>query len=246
MDWRVISIGAMSANGLWGEREPVRTGHATTTLVRTKSLDGEDMTLLVDPGLPGPALLARLRERVNLGPENITHVFLTRFHPDCRRGLEVFEHATWWIAEAEREAVGVPLVTSLKRLTENFEEVDETTAEVLRTDIAVLQRCEVAPDRLGEGVDLFPMHGVSPGLTGVLISTSSSTIVLCGDAIPTQDHLERGEVHREAVDAAAARTSFAEAVEVADVLVLGRDNALVNPSRHGPGPIGTGQTGQSW
>ena len=34
MDIRVISIGTLSANPLWGEREAVRTGHATTTLIQ--------------------------------------------------------------------------------------------------------------------------------------------------------------------------------------------------------------------
>jgi glyoxylase-like metal-dependent hydrolase (beta-lactamase superfamily II) len=232
MDWRVISIGAMSANALWGEREPVRTGHATTTLVRTTNGSGNDMRILVDPGLPGPALTARLRERVNLSPSDITHVFLTSFHPDTRRGLEVFENATWWIAEGEREAVGVPLATSLMRLSENFEEPDSATRAVLESDIATLQRCEAAPDRLGTGVDLFPMPGVSPGLCGLLL-TVGPTVLICGDAIVTQDHLERGEVARYAADIECARESFGEAVEIADVLILGRDNAVPNHARRG-------------
>ncbi|MEM7755300.1 MAG: MBL fold metallo-hydrolase [Planctomycetota bacterium] len=230
MDWRVISIGTMSANGLWGEREPARTGHATTTLVRTTTEDGEPMTILVDPGLPEAALLARLRERANLGPEDITHVFLTSFHPDCRRGIGAFERAVWWVSATEREAVGVPLVQSLKRLTESFEEPDEQTLDVLRTDIAVLQRCEPAPDRLGTAVDLFPLHGVTPGLTGLLLA-AKQTVLLCGDAIATQDHHERGEVDRAAANTSAAKEAFAEAIEVADILVLGRDNAVWNQTR---------------
>lgn len=59
---------------LWGERQAVRTGHATTTLV----VEGE-MKLLIDPGLPGTVIAARLAERANLSPADITHVFLTSF-----------------------------------------------------------------------------------------------------------------------------------------------------------------------
>lgn len=232
MDFRVISIGTMAANGLWNEREPQRTGHATTTLVRTNAEDGSEITVLVDPGLPGAALVARLRERVNLGPEAITHVFLTSFHPDCRRGLGAFERARWLIAEREREAVGVPLVQSLKRLADNFDEPDETARTILQTDIAILQRCEPAPDRLGQGVDLFPLPGVSPGLCGLLLTTPAGpTALICGDAIPTQDHLERAEIPRHAADVATAKDSFAEALEIADYLILGRDNLVPNLTR---------------
>lgn len=230
MDWRIISIGAMSANGLWGEREAARTGHGTTTLVRTETVGGEPMTLLIDPGLPEAALVARLRERLNLGPEDITHVFLTSFHPDARRGLTAFDRAVWWISSPEREAVGVPLATSLKRLTENFDEPDDQTMAVLQTDIAVLQRCEPAPDKLGAGVDLFPLYGVTPGLTGLILS-GKQTVLVCGDAIPTQDHLERAEIPRAAADNTNARSAFAEAVEIADLLVLGRDNVVLNQTR---------------
>ena len=58
VDYRVISIGAMSAHPLWGEKLDVRPGHATTTLVTSG-----DAKILVDPSLPAQALEARLSER---------------------------------------------------------------------------------------------------------------------------------------------------------------------------------------
>ena len=57
----VISIGTLSRNLLWKETEPVRTAHATCTLVRT-----DKRNILVDPGLPGQVLAARLYERAGL------------------------------------------------------------------------------------------------------------------------------------------------------------------------------------
>jgi hypothetical protein len=69
MDVRVISIGTLSVHPLWGERTPVRTGHATTTLVRTGG-----KVILVDPSLPAQVLEARLAERANVKPEQITDV----------------------------------------------------------------------------------------------------------------------------------------------------------------------------
>ena len=63
------------------------------------------------------------------------------------------------------------------------------------------------------------------------VSTPSATTVICGDAIPTVEHLEAGRMHTPCHDLDQARESFSEAVEIADLLVLGRDNMVVNPIR---------------
>lgn len=238
MDVRVISIGALGANHLWNEREPRRTGHATTTLVRSG-----DAVILVDPGLPAPALKARLGERVNLEPKDITHVFLTSFAPECRRAIGLFDQAEWLVSETERESVGVPLAQSLHRMAQTKDDLesagealgeDQTTMlEILRQDVAVLARCHAAPDSLAPGVDLFPLPGVTQGMTGLLVGEATRTTLICGDAIPTQDHLEQGKVLATCWDRARAQESFQEAVEIADLLVLGRDNAVMNGTRRG-------------
>jgi glyoxylase-like metal-dependent hydrolase (beta-lactamase superfamily II) len=246
---RVISIGALSAHPLWGERGAVRTGHATTTLITTGAA-----RILVDPGLPPTVLGARLAERANMSFRDVTHVFLTSFHPDARRGLMAFEHAKWLISEAEREAVGVAIATRLRDLIERGAHASdaaegddegrpsEASAEggedhvhamtreraVLEREVALLTRCEAAPDELAPRVDLFPLPGVSPGSSGVLIEGSRATILICGDTIPTVEHLERGQVLTSAADVERARESFREAVEIADALVLGRDNIILN------------------
>src|SRR5829696_5319026 len=92
MDIRIISIGALSAHPLRGERAPVRNGHATTTLISAAK-----RRILVDPGLPAQVLAARLEERAGVKPSDITHVFLTSFNPETRRGLAggAFEDAQW-------------------------------------------------------------------------------------------------------------------------------------------------------
>lgn len=227
MDLRIISIGCLDAHPLWDERQPVRTGHATTTLIRLGQ-----MTLLVDPGLPGPILESRLAERARITPADVTHVFLTSFRPDVRRGLPLFERAAWWISEAEREGVGVPLIDALKRAAEAH---DHKLEELLRQDIAALKRCEAAPDRLGRAagtrIDLFPLPGVTPGLAGLVVAEPNRTTVVAGDAVPTIEHFERGQVLKSAADAARAAESFAEVLEIADIIVPGRDNLIVNPMR---------------
>lgn len=257
---RIISIGAMSANPLWGERGHVRTGHATTTLIS----HGKHK-LLVDPGLPPTVLAARLAERANLSPKDITHVFLTSFHPDARRGLPLFEHAQWLISDIERETVGTALAMRLRDLIERGapradDEFDEDDAEagdglgvpaipqevseaddplvalsleraLLEREVGTLRRFAAAPDELLPHVDLFPLHGVTPGCTGVLVEGTRTTTLVCGDAIPTIEHLERGQVLTSAGDVEQARDAMREAIEIADMLILGRDNLIPAPTR---------------
>ncbi len=127
----------------------MRTGHATCSLIRS-----EDRTILVDPGLPGQVIAARLGERAGIEPDAITHVFLTSFRPDTTRGLAAFDDATWWIHEPEREGIGVALTMEARRASEAG---GHELGEMLARDIALLRACEVAPDELSIGVSLFPL-----------------------------------------------------------------------------------------
>jgi glyoxylase-like metal-dependent hydrolase (beta-lactamase superfamily II) len=239
IDVRVVSIGCMSAHPLWGERTPLRTGHSTTTLVRAGG-----STIIVDPGLPESVLHARLGERAGISADQVTHVFLTSFHPETHRGIGAFAEAKWLIAREEREGQGVPLVQMLKRAMDAAgrgadDDQGESVVAALRREVAVLQRCEEAPERLERGVDLFPLWGVTPGMSGLLIETPDGTTLICGDAVATREHALRGMVVSPSVDVARARESLAEALQIADVLVCGRDNMVVNSGvPRGPGDEG--------
>ena len=48
---------------------------------------------------------------------------------------------------------------------------------------------------------------------------------------PTVEHLERGQVLPSCASIEQAQESFGEAVEIADVIVPGRDNIILNPLR---------------
>ncbi|TVQ62932.1 MAG: hypothetical protein EA378_03720 [Phycisphaerales bacterium] len=228
----MISIGALAANAIWNEKAPVRAGHSTSVLIRADAPSGRPgdppRVILVDPGLPPDALAARLAERANCTPEQVTHVFLTSFRPELRRGITLFERATWWIGEREREAVGVPLAAAAKRA---MEAQDREAAGAIQQELAILQRCQPAPDHLADRVDLFPLPGVTPGLTGLIISGLRHTTLITGDAIPTADHLAEGKLFNPTVDVEQARASFEEAVEIADLIIPGRDNWFVNQTK---------------
>ncbi len=221
--FRVISIGSLAANPHWGERGAVRPPHATTTLITAGKAK-----ILVDPSLPAQTLVARLVERAGIGPDEITHVFLTCLNPVHRRGLLAFERAQWLVGEREREAIGVQLVTSIK---EAHGAGDADLVKTLAQEVAIVERTIAAPDKLEVGVDLFPLPGVAPGLTGLLLPSAGATTLLTGDAVATVEHLAAGQIMTPCFDVELARESFAEAVEIADWIICGRDNVVPNQSR---------------
>ena len=57
------------------------------------------------------------------------------------------------------------------------------------------------------------------------------TVLIAGDAVATIEHLEQGKVLPHCVNLAQAQESFKEAIEIADVIIPGRDNIVLNPLR---------------
>ncbi len=231
MNYRIISIGALSRHDLWQETAATRTPHATTVLIRS-----EKRVILVDPGLPPQVIAARLHERSGLKPEQVTDVFLTCFRPAHRQGLAAFTEAKWWISEAEREIVGNLLVSRLKEVEDEQAQApagadDGDIANALKQDIAILQRCQPAADQLAKQVDLFPLPGFTPGTCGLLLLEAATTTLVAGDAVASMEHLEQGQVLRGCYNLEQARESLTEAIEIADTIIPGHDNVIFNPTR---------------
>jgi len=220
MDYRIISIGALSVHELWPHQGEARSPHATTTLIQASGRN-----ILVDPALPAEALTARLKERAGLGTDSISDVFLTNFRPAHRMGLTAFTNARWLINEEEREAVGQQLVAQFQQ------EQDEDKRSTMEQEIALLKHCTAAPQQIVEGVDIFPSAGFTPGTCGLILSFQQMTAVVAGDAVATDEHLKQGRVLRGAWDAEQAKESLKEAIEIADVIIPGHDNILLNPTK---------------
>jgi glyoxylase-like metal-dependent hydrolase (beta-lactamase superfamily II) len=120
---------------------------------------------------------------------------------------------------------------AMRREDEGGVAKDQSLLEVLRQEVAILQRCEPAPQTLVDRVDIFPLPGVSPGLCGILLSLPRFTTLIAGDAVASVEHLEQGKILTTAADVEQAKASFEEAIEIADLIVPGRDNLLVNPTK---------------
>ena len=220
MDYRIIAIGCLSQHDLWQHPGPERAPLATTTLIRSK-----DKVVLVDPGLPANVITKRLAERSGVTAAEVTDVFLTNFRPAHRRGITAFPKANWYISEMEREATGQHLISLLRNAP------DDDVKKMLENETALLQKTKPAPDRLAEQVDLFPLPGYTPGTCGLLLLHMNSTHLIAGDAVPTVEHMEHGKILKSCFDPDQAKESFAEAIEIADVIIPGHDNVLLNPTR---------------
>lgn len=203
LDFRVISIGTLAAHPLWGEER----GDVRTGHATTTLISAGAARIVVDPSLPAPALQARLGERSPVRAAQVTHVFLTSADSLHRRAIGLFEGAQWLAFGPEIDAA--------------------------RDADPVIERLRPAPDRIAPGVDIFPLPGVTPGTCGLLLSLPRATVLVCGDAVATVEHLEQGKVLPGCHDIEQAKASFAEALQIADVLVLGRDNVAPSPLRGG-------------
>ncbi len=219
----VVSIGTLGRNRLWNEQSPVRTAHATTTLVRSG-----DRHILIDPGLPAPALAARLFERTGLRPEQIDTVFLTNFRPAHRGGLALFTHAKLLAGEVEIQASR----QFLERLVEEAPP-DDLDREKLRHEIELLDRMRPAGDELAENLQLFPLFGYTPGNCGLLLELPTISVLITGDGVATQDHFLAGQVLPDSYDLNAAKEVLAEVYEIADLIIPGHDNVFMNPRSYG-------------
>jgi glyoxylase-like metal-dependent hydrolase (beta-lactamase superfamily II) len=219
----IISIGTLSRNRLWNESEATRTPHATTTLIRAGKRH-----VLVDPGLPPPALAARLYERTGLKPAAIDTIFLTNSRPAHRAGLSLFSGAKVLIHERERESARA----QLQQLIDQAPDEDIDRAH-LQQELELIDSFKPADDVIVDGVDLFPLFGYTPGTCGLLVSATLTTTLIAGDAVPTLDHFLAGQVLPDSWDIKAAQESMAEVYEIADLIVPGHDNVFLNPRTQG-------------
>ena len=222
MDVVVVSIGTLSKNPFWQERTAVRTSHATTTLIHV-----DDAFILVDPSLPAQALEQRLFERSGLKPQAITHIFLTNWRPVHRRALAAFTNADWLMHEPEICAAREVLAAA-NRMAEGSQ--DDMT---LQSELRLLERVQIAYDKLAPGVDLFPLPGYTPGQCGLLLSLPTSTTLITGDAVATAEHFAAGRVLPECFDVKTAQDSLGEVYEIADQVIPGHDNIFNNPRAAG-------------
>lgn len=222
VEYKIISIGTLSHNRLWGEAAAVRAAHATTTLV----ID-EDKKILVDPSLPAKILSARFNERTGNQLDDVTDVFCTTLRPIHRRGIEALPNANWWVAKQELEAYR----NHLAGLLDSAERLEAEHTDEIRVDLEILNRFRPVPQRFTKQVQLYPLVGASAASAGLLLTPATSTIVIAGDAAITSEHIHSGQVWKGCFDTEKAMESLRDLLELADIIIPGHDNLTHASSR---------------
>lgn len=207
----ILSIGALARNLLWNETVGRRSQHSTCTLIRS-----EKRTIIVDPGLPAPALAARIFERTGLTPSSITDVFLTHVANDSVAGLELFESARWFCSPTELEMIS-----------------ERAGREGKSALTELVSKLRAMPDALESGIDLYPLPGFSSGTAGLLIASPVTTTLITGPAVASIDHFLAGQVLPDCINIAAAKESLQEVYDIADTIIPGYDNQFQNPRGFG-------------
>jgi glyoxylase-like metal-dependent hydrolase (beta-lactamase superfamily II) len=200
--YRIINIGVLSQNKFWGETSRVREDiSATCTL-----LDVGEQKLLVDPS-PRPEQLEKLLfNRAGLRPSAIDFVFVTHFHGDHRFGLELFDHATWLMAE--------------RGLAEWRDRAPR--------EADLIDRFKPAEEHLPEGLSLFHAPGHTPNLYALQAETRWGTLIIAGDAVMNREFFEAEEGYLNSVDFDQAAETVRRIKATADLVIPGHDNVLIN------------------
>jgi glyoxylase-like metal-dependent hydrolase (beta-lactamase superfamily II) len=119
------------------------------------------------------------------------------------------------------------------RIENVIRQAEDEEREVMQRDLEILERVADVEDKVAQGVDLFPLFGYTAGTCGLLISLPTTTVLIAGDAVVTQDHFLAGQVLPESADLKMAQDSMAEVYEIADLIVPGHDNLFLNPRSQG-------------
>lgn len=217
VEYRIISIGALSSNSFWDETADVRTAHSTTTLI-----ESGNKKILVDPSLPGEVLNARLFERAGIRIADITTVFLTTFRRTHRNALASFTHAQWLIHSDEKAHTR----QRLEELAGTVSRESPESLSAIENELALLNSCEDSPEKLADQVEIFPSPGPSAGSCGLILTPPVGVIIVAGDAIINRDYLENGKVWDHSFDIAKAQKSMEDILEIADLIIPGHDNII--------------------
>jgi glyoxylase-like metal-dependent hydrolase (beta-lactamase superfamily II) len=110
---------------------------------------------------------------------------------------------------------------------------EDVDRRVLMQELALLEKLTPADDQVADQLDLFPLPGYTPGNCGLLIKLPTASVMLAGDAVPTQDHFLAGQVLPDSYNIEAAQESMREVYEIADLIIPGHDNLFPNPRSAG-------------
>jgi len=207
--WHTLTIGHLSRNKFWGEREDTfyRKPLATCTL-----LNGDTEHIVVDPSLPCNEMADALFNASGLRPEQITKVFTTHYHFDHHVSPELFTAAQWYMEARE-----------LQDLKTRWSEYHKIWAA---DSLDIVSRCKPVQGELCEGVRLVALPGHTQWLHGLLFDAPEGRVLATGDAVMTREFYRAGEAYFYGWDTGLAAHTVRVLRGSADVIIPGHGEAF--------------------
>lgn len=209
--WHVVTIGHLSRNKYWGERDDTayRSALATCTLI-----SGGGQHILVDPALPENDMPQALLNAAGIAPEQITLVYSTHYHLDHHVSPLCFPNAQWLMPQTE-----------LDFLNNNWDEYIRSFPADNRENIA---HClPVSPgDELAPGIRIVPLPGHTKGICGLAFDAPEGRVLVTGDAVMTREFYKAGEPYLFGWEQDISRATIAALRGQYDVIVPGHGEAF--------------------
>lgn len=194
--WDIITIGNLSRNRYWGERDDTayRPAICTCTLVQ-----GDDFCLLVDPSLKEEATMAtELFRRTGKQLAAVDTVFITHAHGDHHYGLHHFPQARWLAA---------PPVAELINQSGHYTKAVAPATTPLVGEIEIIH----TPGHT--------LHHYS-----LRFDCAGKRVVIAADAAVTRDFWNDRQGYFNSEDFAAATATIEQLAPLVDIVVPGHDN----------------------
>lgn len=194
--WDIITIGNLSRNRYWGEREDqaYRSAICTCTLVQ-----GDHFRLLVDPSLKEASQMeAELFRRAGLHLADIDTIFITHAHGDHHYGLAHFPHARWLAA--------APVADLLNGLGTYANPVEAVNTKLLAE------------------IEILHTPGHTYHHYSLRFDCDGASVVIAADAAVTRDFWQERRGYFNSEDLVAATQTIETLATLADIVVPGHDN----------------------
>lgn len=137
----------------------------------------------------GPSLLKSLAQH-NVKPEDITDVILTHLHFDHAGGattekngqiVPTFPNATYWVQKSNLQTASKPNIREkASYLGSNFEPIHQ---------LGKLKLVDGPQTNLLPGISVLISNGHTQGHQMVKVSDGKTSLLYCGDVVPTSSHV---------------------------------------------------------
>jgi glyoxylase-like metal-dependent hydrolase (beta-lactamase superfamily II) len=222
--WDALVFGHLFWNRYFGETQenPPRGIPSTcsSVLIRGRDPDGNAYCLIVDPTTRHSPedYYFDLNRRTGLGPEAVTHCFVTHHHFDHWHGLTYFPNARWLAGPGN-----AALIAEAVKQAENREPGDG-----LPPGIPAERIQEVSGEFL-PGVYALPLPGHTGDLHGIALMSEGKRILVAADAVMTKNHFKdrATEFQPDKSMLPVAAGTIENIAQSFDLVVPGHDNLIV-------------------